>query len=54
MWAFKYDSKLGRDNVHADFGKVNLNFWITPDDYNLKKDSGGLIVYDTLTKRLDF
>jgi len=48
MWAFKYDSKLGSGiNVHADFAKVNLNFWITPDDYNLKKDSGGLIVYDT-------
>ena len=48
MWAFKYDSKLGSGiNVHADFAKVNLNFWITPDDYNLKKNSGGLIVYDT-------
>jgi len=48
MWAFKYDSKLGSGiNVHADFAKVNLNFWITPDDYNLNPNSGGLKVYTT-------
>ena len=48
MWAFKYDSKLGSGiNVHADFAKVNLNFWITPDKYNLDVNSGGLKVYDT-------
>tara|TARA_B100001996_G_C18497126_1_gene530007 strand:- start:457 stop:822 length:366 start_codon:yes stop_codon:yes gene_type:complete len=48
MWAFKYDSKLGSGiNVHADFAKVNLNFWITPEDYNLDENSGGLKVYTT-------
>ena len=48
MWAFKYDSKIGTGiNVHADFAKVNLNFWITPDKYNLDSNSGGLKVYDT-------
>ncbi|MAZ80019.1 MAG: hypothetical protein CMD72_04665 [Gammaproteobacteria bacterium] len=48
MWAFKYDSKIGSGiNVHADFAKVNLNFWITPDKYNLDVNSGGLKVYDT-------
>ena len=48
MWAFKYDSKIGSGiNVHADFAKVNLNFWITPDKYNLNTKSGGLKVYDT-------
>lgn len=48
MWAFKYDSKIGSGiNVHADFAKVNLNFWITPDEYNLNEQSGGLKVYDT-------
>jgi len=47
FWAFKYDSKLGKGiNVHADFAKINLNFWITPDKYNLDKDSGGMKVYN--------
>jgi tetratricopeptide (TPR) repeat protein len=47
FWGFKYDSTLGKGiNVHADFALVNLNFWITPDDYNLDKNSGGLKVYD--------
>ena len=33
-------------NVHADFAIHNLNFWITPDEYNNNKNSGGLKVYD--------
>ena len=47
FWAFKYDSTLGKGiNVHADFAIHNLNFWITPDQYNNNKNSGGLKVYD--------
>ena len=47
FWGFKYDSKLGRGiNIHADFAIHNLNFWITPDEYNNNKNSGGLKVYD--------
>jgi len=56
MWAFKYTSaqpgtqagaQSGRGiNVHADFARVNLNFWITPDEANLDPQSGGMIVYD--------
>ena len=47
FWAFKYDSTLGKGiNVHADFAIHNLNFWITPDEYNNNKNSGGLKVYD--------
>jgi len=47
LWAFKYSSVMGRGiNVHADFARVNLNFWITPEDANLDPMSGGLIVYD--------
>jgi len=47
MWGFKYDETLGRGiNVHADFARVNLNFWITPDQCNLDPASGGLKVYD--------
>ena len=47
LWAFKYTSQMGRGiNVHADFARVNLNFWITPDEANLDPQSGGMIVYD--------
>jgi len=46
LWAFKYESVLGKGiNVHADFARINLNFWITPDEYHLNKDHGGIIVY---------
>ena len=47
LWGFKYTSQLGGGiNVHADFARVNLNFWITPDAANLDPASGGLVVYD--------
>ncbi len=47
LWAFKYDSRIGKGiNVHADFARVNLNFWITPDEANLDAENGGLLVYD--------
>lgn len=46
LWGFKYDAQLGYGiNVHADFAKVNLNFWITPSESNLDANSGGLRVY---------
>jgi len=47
FWGFKYDSTLGKGiNIHADAAIHNLNFWITPDEYNNDKNSGGLKVYD--------
>lgn len=47
LWAFKYTSRVGAGiNVHADYARVNLNFWVTPDAANLDPVSGGLIVYD--------
>lgn len=47
LWGFKYEPALTRGiNVHADFAKVNLNFWIAPSEHNLDPDSGGLKVYD--------
>ncbi|MDI9331632.1 MAG: tetratricopeptide repeat protein [Alphaproteobacteria bacterium] len=47
FWGFKYDAHLGKGiNVHADHAQVNLNFWVTPDEYNLDPASGGLRVYD--------
>jgi len=46
MWGFKYDSKLGKGiNVHADFARINLNFWITPDKFNLNTNTGGMKIY---------
>ncbi|MFQ5991862.1 MAG: tetratricopeptide repeat protein, partial [Nitrospiraceae bacterium] len=45
-WAFKYDSELTGLNIHADSAAVNVNFWITPDDANLGKAGGGLVVWD--------
>ncbi|QHE86808.1 tetratricopeptide repeat protein [Hydrogenophaga sp. BPS33] len=47
LWGFKYEPSTTKGiNVHADFAKVNLNFWIAPDAHNLDPDSGGLKVYD--------
>ncbi len=45
-WAFKYDQRMQGINMHADFAKVNVNFWITPDEACLDPESGGLVVYD--------
>lgn len=48
LWAFKYDATLGQGiDLHADFALVNLNFWITPDEFNLDPQCGGLKVYET-------
>ncbi len=46
MWGFKYDSSLSGIPMHADQAAVNVNFWITPEEANLDKDSGGLVVWD--------
>ena len=52
MWAFKYTSRSGKGiGLHADFARVNLNFWITPDDANLDPASGGMEVYDVPAPR---
>ena len=46
LWGFKYEPLMTKGiNVHADFAKVNLNFWITPNEHNLDPSSGGLKVY---------
>jgi hypothetical protein len=47
LWGFKTGQTLPADSTtHADFAAVNVNFWITPDDANLDKESGGMVVYD--------
>lgn len=45
-WAFKYDQRMQGINMHADFAKVNVNFWITPDDACTDKTTGGMVIYD--------
>lgn len=45
-WAFKYDQRMQGINMHADFARVNVNFWITPDDACTDLTTGGLVVYD--------
>jgi tetratricopeptide (TPR) repeat protein len=47
-WAFKYDSRLGGIDVHADEAAANVNFWITPDAGNLNPDSGGMVIWDAI------
>ena len=45
-WAFKYDQRLQGINMHADFAKINVNFWITPDAACEDNTTGGMVVYD--------
>ncbi len=45
-WAFKYDQRHQGIKVHADFAKVNVNFWITPQAACADPATGGLVVYD--------
>src|SRR5581483_387535 len=47
LGAFKYDSELSRGtNTHADLAAVNVNFYITPDEANLDRESGGMAVWN--------
>jgi len=45
-WGFKYDQRMQGILMHADFAKVNVNFWITPNDACTDNTTGGMIVYD--------
>jgi len=45
LWVYKYDSNFKGIKVHADEAAVNFNLWLTPDDANLDKTNGGLVVY---------
>ena len=54
-WAFKYDNKKEGIKVHADDASVNVNFWITPDQANLNKKTGGLKIWNKIPpKKWDF
>jgi len=51
-WAYKYDDggtfadgESRGIGLHGDEAAVNVNFWITPEEANLDKDSGGLVIH---------
>ncbi len=46
LWAFKYDHTLQGIDAHADAARVNVNFWITPDEACIDPTIGGMTVYD--------
>ena len=43
-WAFKGLKSASAVDVHADDGAISVNFWVTPNEANLKPDRGGLVV----------
>jgi len=45
-WGFKCNNKMKGVKIHADYSAINLNFWITPDEANLNKNTGGLLIWD--------
>ncbi|MET0153012.1 MAG: hypothetical protein ABW298_10455, partial [Candidatus Binatia bacterium] len=45
-WGFKYDQRMQGISLHADFARVNVNFWITPDSGCDDHEVGGMVVYD--------
>lgn len=45
IWAYSYDQAMAGINPHADFARVNMNFWIAEDEANLDPGTGGLLVY---------
>lgn len=45
IWAYTYEQSMVGINPHADFARINVNFWITPDDANLDPETGGLLIY---------
>ena len=41
--------------AHADDASINVNFWITPDQANLNKKTGGLKIWNKIPpKKWDF
>ena len=54
-WIYKYESTKKGVNIHADPAIVNVNFWITPENANLDKKSGGLKIWNKMPpKNWDF
>ena len=51
LWAYKSAQRHIGVPVHADEATVSFNFWITPDEANLDKDTGGLLIYPKETRK---
>ena len=45
-WGFKYDQRMQGISFHADFARVNVNFWVTPDSGCDDPGVGGMVIYD--------
>ena len=45
MWTYRYNNATEGVASHTDEGAVTLNFWITPNDANLRPERGGLKVF---------
>jgi tetratricopeptide (TPR) repeat protein len=45
IWAYTYEQSMVGINPHADFARINVNFWITPNTANLDPETGGLLIY---------
>ena len=41
-WSYKFYSRQSGVPVHADDGKISINFWLTPDEANLNPETGGM------------
>jgi hypothetical protein len=44
-WGLMYP-KNSQGRLHADIGGLATTLWLTPDQYNLNKEAGGLIIHD--------
>lgn len=44
-WALMYP-KNASGKLHSDIGALTLNLWLTPEEYNLDSNGGGLIFFD--------
>lgn len=44
-WSFMHQRNVGL-KVHADNGAVTVDIWMTPDDFNLIPEAGGLVFFD--------
>lgn len=51
LWAFKNEPVQPTTLPHADFAMVNVNFWLAPDEANLDRHTGGMIIYDVSAPR---
>jgi hypothetical protein len=49
--AFRYSSTGRGLRCHADNAAINVNFWVTPNEANRDKDSGGLAIWNAKPPR---